>query len=70
MLLYLDYGLQVSKEVVIGPSCNRQIKVTFKNGRYVMDKMDGNGYQDYGRLKYLVNDIDQDILEHLDSLIF
>ncbi|MBM7856078.1 hypothetical protein JOC37_002503 [Desulfohalotomaculum tongense] len=69
MLLYLDYRLQVSKEVIIGPE-NKKINVTIKKGKYVMDKMNGNGYKGYDRLKQLVNDIDDDILNYLDKLIF
>ncbi|MBO8138294.1 MAG: hypothetical protein H0Z40_09210 [Desulfotomaculum sp.] len=69
MLLYLDYGLQVSSEVIIGPK-DKQIVITFRNGKYVMDKMDGKGFKSYERLKHLVNDIDEVNLNYLDSVIF
>lgn len=69
MLLYIDYNTQISKNFIIGPADNK-IKIFRQNGAYFMDHMDGSKPKSYSRIKYLVNEMDNEILDHLDNMIF
>ncbi|MEG6616341.1 hypothetical protein V6C27_07865 [Peptococcaceae bacterium 1198_IL3148] len=69
MLLYIDYNTQVFEDFIIGPVNNR-VKIFKRNDLYFIDRMDGTAPTGYNRIKHLVNDMDNDILDHLDKLIF
>jgi hypothetical protein len=69
MLLYIDYHTQISKDFIIGPE-NNKVKIFRRDGVYFMDRMDGSSPKSYSRIKFLVNEMDNDIINHLDNLIF
>lgn len=68
MLLYIDYNTQISEDFIVGPE-NNKVKIFMHNGEYFMDRMDGSLPKSYSRIKYLVNEMDNDILDHLDNFI-
>lgn len=69
MLLYIDYNTQIYDCFFIGPN-DKRVKIYLDHGTYFLDQLDGSDPRGYSRIKYLVNDLDEEVLNHLDKLIF
>lgn len=69
MLLYIDYHTQKSDYFFVGPD-DRRVKIYLEQGTYFLDQLDGSDPKGYSRIKYLINDLDEEVLNHLDKLIF
>lgn len=69
MLLYIDYHTQIYDYFIIGPE-EKRVKIYYDQGKYFLDQLDGSEPKGYSRIKHLVNDLDERVLDYLDKAIF
>ncbi|WP_031515064.1 hypothetical protein [Desulfofalx alkaliphila] len=68
ILLYIDYCLQQFNEANLSTG-NIKMKVTKSKDNFIVHRLDENTCHPYSRLKDLVNDLDQEILDKYDPFV-